>query len=163
MGAARNIGIKATSAPYVAFLAADCMATPGWVGQRIEAHQIGAAAVGSAVMNSNPRNPISWAAHLSLWSRRMPGSRRGLAYGASYDRCLFEQHGLFREDLRRGEDDEFHDRLPQDQKPIWSPAIHTIHLNSTRFWHLIFDQYRRGGWAARTRYLGAVCQTRYAA
>ena len=149
VGAARNIGIKATSAPYVAFLAADCMATPGWVGQRIEAHQIGAAAVGSAVMNSNPRNPISWAAHLATWPRRVPGSRRGLAYGASYERRLFEQHGLFREDLPRGEDDEFHDRLPQEQKPIWNPAIHTIHRNPTRLWHMISDQYRRGGWAAR--------------
>ena len=150
VGAARNIGIKATSAPYVAFLAADCMATPGWVRQRIEAHQIGAAAVGSAVMNSNPRNPISWAAHLATWPRRVPGSRRGLAYGASYERRLFEQHGLFREDLPRGEDDEFHDRLPQEQKPIWNPAIHTIHRNPTRLWHMISDQYRRGGWAART-------------
>jgi len=30
-GAARNAGIAATRAPFVAFLAADCWAAPGWI------------------------------------------------------------------------------------------------------------------------------------
>jgi glycosyltransferase involved in cell wall biosynthesis len=115
-GAARNIGIKATRAPYVAFLASDCRATDGWARKRLAAHRTGIAAVGSAMENREPDNPIAWAAHLALWSRRMPGARRGLPYGASYDRRLFEQHGYFREDLRVGEDAEFNRRAVPAQK-----------------------------------------------
>ena len=149
VGAVRNIGIKATGAPYVAFLAADCLATPNWARRRIKAHQAGAAAVGSAVANSNPHNPFAWAAQFVTWPRRMPGARKGLAYGASYDRRLFEDHGFFREDLRTGEDGEFHDRLPQGQKPIWNSAIVTLHRNPTGFLHLISDQFQRGYRMAR--------------
>jgi hypothetical protein len=38
-GSARNIGIKATRAPYVAFLASDCRATQGWARKRLAAHR----------------------------------------------------------------------------------------------------------------------------
>ena len=50
----------------------------------------------------------------------MPGARRGLPYGASYDQRLFEEHGYFR----------------------------TLHRNPTRLFPLIADQYRRGERAA---------------
>ena len=71
VGAARNLGINATSAPYVAFLAADCRATTDWARRRIDAHRAGAPAVGSAIENANTRNPFSWASHFATWSRRM--------------------------------------------------------------------------------------------
>ena len=125
-GAARNIGIGATRAPHVAFLASDCMATTGWARARIAAHSAGAAAVGSAVLNGSPRNPFAWAGHLSLWSRRMPGAPKGLAYGASYDRRLFETHGFFREDLRAGEDTEFKQRLPELRPDGTAGSIRSI-------------------------------------
>ena len=147
-GAARNIGIGATRAPHVAFLASDCMATGGWARARIAAHSAGAAAVGSAVVNGSPRNPFAWAGHLSLWSRRMPGAPKGLAYGTSYDRRLFETHGFFREDLRAGEDTEFKQRLPEFSRPEWNGGIHTIHRNPTGLLPLIADQFRRGARAA---------------
>ena len=38
---ARNAGVVATSAPFVAFLAADCVAQPGWAAARL-AHRFGA-------------------------------------------------------------------------------------------------------------------------
>jgi len=76
----------------------------------------------------------------------MPGARRGLPYGASYDRRLFEEHGYFREDLRVGEDNEFNRRLPT--RPKWNKRILTLHRNPTRLFPLIADQYRRGERAA---------------
>jgi glycosyltransferase involved in cell wall biosynthesis len=145
-GAARNIGIAATRAPYVAFLASDCRATKGWARKRLAAHRAGAAAVGCAMQNGDPHNPFAWAAHLALWSRRIPGASSGLPYGASYDRRLFEQRGYFREDLRVGEDSEFNRRLRKP--PKWKGTIHTLHRNPTRFVPLIADQFRRGERAA---------------
>ncbi|MGE3528791.1 MAG: glycosyltransferase [Methyloceanibacter sp.] len=148
-GAARNIGIKATRAPYVAFLASDCRATEGWAMERLAAHRTGAEAVGSAVANSHPHSPFAWAGHLALWSQRMPGARTGRPYGTSYDRRLFDLHGLFREDLRTGEDSEFNGRLPPGSEPKWKPRVHTVHLNPTRLKHLIADQFQRGARAAK--------------
>ena len=53
-GGARNIGIAASAAPYVAFLAADCAAEPGWVSGRLRRHRNGALAVSSAITNPTP-------------------------------------------------------------------------------------------------------------
>ncbi len=108
----------------------------------------GTRAVGSAVANGNPHNPFAWAGHLSLWSGRVPGARKGLAYGASYDRRLFDVHGFFREDLRAGEDTEFNGRLPSKLRPKWNGMIKTIHRNPTRLLWLISDQFQRGARAA---------------
>src|SRR5262249_24950663 len=49
VGAARNIGIQQSRAPFVAFLAGDCTATPGWVAERTQAHLDGERAVASVV------------------------------------------------------------------------------------------------------------------
>jgi hypothetical protein len=76
----------------------------------------------------------------------MPGAHRGLPYGASYDRRVFEQQGYFREDLRVGEDSEFNRRLPK--LPKWRGTIHTLHRNPPRFLPLIANQFRRGERAA---------------
>lgn len=150
VGAARNLGIEATRATYVAFLASDCRATPGWARQRLKAHREGHLAVGSAVANSNPGNPFAWAHHFSLWPRRLPTLKEnGLAFGASYHRWLFKKYGMFRPDLRTAEDSEFHYRLRKDHEPVWRPQVRTIHANPTGFFTLLRDQYQRGSRAAR--------------
>lgn len=68
-GAVRNLGIAATSAPYVSFLAADCRAERGWAAGRLAAHRAGAPAV-SGIMSPGPP------AH--------PERVRGAAAGAPY-------------------------------------------------------------------------------
>jgi glycosyltransferase involved in cell wall biosynthesis len=85
-GAARNIGIKATRAPYVAFLASDCRATDGWARKRLAAHRTGLAAVGSAMENGEPDNPIAWAAHLYPAGGRQEFGCRDRDGGARLDR-----------------------------------------------------------------------------
>lgn len=152
VGAARNIGIARTSAPYVAFLAADCLATPGWAAARLAAHRAGAAAVGTAVVNSDPDNVVAWAAHLCGWVRRLPGQQKRSEqqqHGASYDRILFAKYGLFREGLRTAEDTEFNRRLPE--APVWEPTVMTVHKNPTNFLKLLKDQFARGSRSARAR------------
>lgn len=150
-GAARNVGIMNARHRYIAFLADDCRAEPGWVAGRLAAHERGVACVGSAVVCSKPTHPVALASHLSLFVRRMPGipPRDALVYGASYDRRLFEVHGLFREDLRAGEDTEFNARLPLQDKPQWLPDVRTVHGSPTTLKSFLADQFRRGGRAAR--------------
>ena len=145
-GAARNLGIAATRAPFIAFLAADCWAEPGWAAARLRAHSAGAAAVASAVTNPYRRNLAAWASYVALFSPRMPGVPAGeaLRYGASYARSLFERFGPFREDLRGGEDTDFHQRLAGEVAIAWEPAGRTAHRHPRRVSTLLADQYRRG-------------------
>ena len=145
-GAARNLGIANLRAGYIAFLADDCQATPGWAAGRLALHRAGHPAVGSALLTDRRRNPIAWAAHLYLHYRRLPGTppHAQLVYGASYDRRLFDRHGLFREDLRIGEDTEFHSRLLEAEKPVWAPTVRTIHRTPGGIGDLVRDHFKRG-------------------
>ena len=145
-GATRNAGVRATTAPYVAFLAADCIAEPGWVTARLHAHRSGADAVASAVINASPRRLAAWASYVALFNRRMPGTPPlvALRYGVSYRRTLLASCGGFREDLRTGEDTELHARLPRSCEIAWVPAVRTAHRHPETLSALLADQFTRG-------------------
>ncbi len=142
-GGARNLGIDATSARWVAFLAADCHAEPGWVAGRLREHRAGALTVASMVTNPNPANDIAAAGFLLVFGVRTIVSRprRWAAYGLSYDRSLFERHGRFREDMRTGEDTELNDRLKI--LPAWARDVRTAHPNATTLRGFVRDQWTR--------------------
>lgn len=148
-GAARNLGILATQAPYVAFLADDCLAEPGWARGRLTRHLAGKYAVSSAVTPARPRNLWSWVSYINLFARRMPGvsPAQALHYGVSYQRELFAGHGLFREDLRAGEDSEFNARLAGIAFD-WAPEVRAAHRHPTGAISLLVDQFRRGARSA---------------
>lgn len=145
-GAARNLGIAETRAPFIAFLADDCIAEQGWVRHRVQAHLAGASAVASALVCHQPANPIALAAHVSLYFRRMPRAVPGLAlkYGVSYARQLFERHGRFRADFESGEDTEFNKRLVGADAPIWAPEVLTAHRGPDTLGGFFRGQFRRG-------------------
>jgi glycosyltransferase involved in cell wall biosynthesis len=148
-GAAKNLGINATRAPLVSFLAADHVVRPDWSRRRAFVHQAGAAALGSSLDNANPHNPFAWAGHFFTLPRDVPASLRG---GVSYQRRLFDTYGFFREDLQVGDDSEFHNRLPPELKPIRNGKIRALRPNPSNFFALIEDQFQRGAYAARFRY-----------
>ncbi len=158
-GGARNLGIAETRAPFIAFLADDCIAERGWVRNRLQAHLAGASAVASALVCHQPANPIALAAHLSLYFRRMPRANPGLAlkYGVSYARQLFEAHGGFRADLESGEDTEFNQRLVGADAPLWAPEVHTVHRGADTLGSFFRGQFLRGRRMAKAwRALGVV-------
>lgn len=158
-GGARNLGVEATRAPYIAFLADDCLAEQGWVRQRLRAHLAGASAVASALSCHKPTNPIALAAHLSLYFRRMPRAvpGRALKYGASYARQLFQKYGGFRADLESGEDTEFNQRLVGADAPVWAPDVLTVHRGVDTLGGFFQSQYLRGRRMAKAwRELGAL-------
>ncbi|WP_217572167.1 glycosyltransferase family 2 protein [Mesorhizobium sp. GbtcB19] len=145
-GAARNRGIAATKAPFIAFLADDCLACPQWAEIRVLRHRDGAAAVASAIVNSHPRKLVACAAYLVTYMRRLPGlpAEKAQRYGVSFDRKLFDRYGLFDERMISGEDTEFMARLPEALRPVWEPRVLTVHRNETRLLALLADQYGRG-------------------
>lgn len=146
VGAARNRGIEATQAPFVAFLADDCLACPGWARRRLEWHLAGHATVASAVVNSDPGSHAAWAAHLTMYMRRLPElpEKEALRYGVSFDRRLFAAHGMFDERRSSGEDTEFLARLGPELVPVWDSRIRTVHRNTATLKALVADQARRG-------------------
>lgn len=145
-GAARNAGIRIATGTFIAFLAADCQAAPGWAEQRLNLHKRGHQVVGSALLPTNGDNAFAWASHLSLFVRRLPQASRvwALPYGASFHRQIFDTYGMFPEDLRAGEDTAMVSRLPASLQPVWARSVLTFHLSPTTAGAMIVDQYRRG-------------------
>ncbi len=145
-GAARNVGIAATHGRWIAFLAADCVAAPGWVAGRLAAHRAGADVVASAVVQPQRWNPWATATQVLLFAARLPGTappaRR--LYGASYARTLFTRHGRFRPGLRAGEDSELHQRLGAGTDFVFRGDVRSLHRHPTGPAAFLRDQYRRG-------------------
>jgi glycosyltransferase involved in cell wall biosynthesis len=146
VGAARNLGIDATRAPYIAFLAADCVAQPGWARGRLREHRAGAWAVSAAIINPAEDNLAAWAAHIIDGARRMPGTpaEHRIDYGVSYERSLFGRFGRFREDLPVKEDTEFNTRLVPLVPIRWAPDVRAAHRYPVTTQGLVRDQFARG-------------------
>jgi GT2 family glycosyltransferase len=143
-GAARNAGLAATSAPFVAFLAADCLAQPGWASARLARHEAGAAAVASAM--AAPATPAALASHLLQHWSRMPHRRPGAPqrFGVSYARTLLEELGGFREDLAIAEDAELNARALAAGVAIeWAPDVLLAHAYPQTARALAADAFAR--------------------
>jgi glycosyltransferase involved in cell wall biosynthesis len=150
-GRVRNVGIDHTRAPYLAFLAADCLARPGWAAARLREHRAGAAAVASPPTNAYPESSVAWASLLLLHNRRLEVTRpsQRLFYSLSYDRSLFARFGRFREDLRAGEDTEFNARFQAHATPVFAADAVTAHRYPTDLPAMLHDAFRRGRLQAR--------------
>jgi glycosyltransferase involved in cell wall biosynthesis len=143
---ARNAGIQATRARFVAFLEADCVAEPGWTAGRLRHHRAGAEVVASAITNAIPESRSAWASHLLRYQQRFPDTPPSdrLMLGLSFHRSMFERFGRFREDLPGGEDSEFTARLLRDVDIVWAGEVRTAHRNASTPAALTRDHFRRG-------------------
>ena len=146
VGSARNIGIDASEAPIVAFLASDCQARAGWISSRLAKHGAGALAVSSAVVARPSKRMLDQISILSLYGTRSPGVPAELAdrYGVSYARELFTRFGYFAPGMRVGEDTEFHRRALPRASIDWAPEVQTEHPTHRNWWHFARDMFVRG-------------------
>lgn len=151
VGVARNVGIDVSFAPVVAFLAADCIAGPGWITGRLQRHQAGAVAVSSAIIPGSPGNLVAWIASANLRWTRWPSRAKAQAtqYGLSYARRLFAELGYFPTGLRGSEDTVFNRRLQSRHQVDWSPDIVTLHADPMSVAALYADMRQRGFWRAQ--------------
>ncbi|MFC3209190.1 glycosyltransferase family 2 protein [Aquamicrobium soli] len=150
-GGTRNIGIENSRAPFVTFLAADCIAGPKSLKLRLKHHKKGAPTVASAIRPMPGRcgsvTTASWASCALTHMMRLPEtpSDKAPRFSLSYDRKVLEKLGNFDESLRIGEDSELNARaLPKFGIPIWDPLIVTFHRYPDTILSAMIDQFRRG-------------------
>ncbi|MDH3263696.1 MAG: glycosyltransferase, partial [Paracoccaceae bacterium] len=145
-GAARNIGIDASRARYVAFLASDCRALPGWVSGRLARHRAGALSVSTPVVPEGRAGLLPVAANrLRYWARSPGADPAFLAhFGRSYDRRLFHAAGYFPPGLRVAEDDALNRRVDRIAAPVWAPEVLTTHRDPEGLLGFLADARARG-------------------
>lgn len=155
-GGARNRGTAASTGAVIAYVAADCIAEPGWVQARLRAHDAGHSVVAGAMTAVPSRSPAAWASHLALFALRLPGRPPGLvtppdpaAHGSSFDRSVLEKLGPFDELGRIGEDTDMAHRVVGADLSIWfEPAVRTAHRGPESAVVLMRGHYGRGRKAA---------------
>src|SRR5947209_10701873 len=134
-GAARNAGVHATRGKHVAFLAADCIAEPGWVSARLSSHGAGYRAVAGAMTACASAGRAARASHYLLFGSRLSGRPGGIvrypdpaAHGLSYARSLLMELGPFDEASLIGEDTDMSRRCADAGAEIWfNPDVRTVH------------------------------------
>ena len=150
-GGARNLGVAATSGAAVAFLAADCLAEPGWAIGRMRAHGRGHAAVASAITTAPPQRPAAWGLHFDMYCYRLVGRPAGplaahdpAAYGLSFDRALLTRIGPFDDTVGIQEDTDAATRVSRAGVDVWyEPSIVTAHCGPRRFADVMAEASRR--------------------
>lgn len=145
-GGARNVGIDASSAPFVSFLASDCLASADWAKGRLERHRAGVQAVASAVSPTAPKNLASMVAHAQLHWPRWPDvpAENATLYGVSYARNLFADHGYFPTGVLIGEDTQINRKIQTSVGIAWAPDVEITHRYPTSIRALWKDMARRG-------------------
>jgi tetratricopeptide (TPR) repeat protein len=129
VGAARNIGIDASRAPFVAFLASDCIAMPGWSENRVSLHKSGYRAVAADIIPKQCGSIKQMVASYIIYPGRHPRLvvPEKQKYSLSYDRTLFETHGYFPDGMRIGEDTFLNNKLLSDIEIFADPSIQLEH------------------------------------
>lgn len=146
VGAARNIGIDASRAPFLAFLAGDCLAAPGWIAGRLRRHRKGALTVATPVLPEERATLVAEAANrLLYWGRRPDTPLAFIApFGRSYHRRLFDLVGHFAPGLRINEDEQFNRFCDRLAAPVWARDVLTRHSDPASLAALLRAQVRRG-------------------
>ncbi|MCU0826787.1 MAG: glycosyltransferase [Tabrizicola sp.] len=146
VGAARNIGVAASRAPFVAFLAGDCLARPGWVSSRLRHHRAGAAVVSSAIAPPDGAGLFAQIATGLTYANRAPDTPARLVqhYGLSYARWHLTQCGQFPPGLRVAEDTALNRVSRRFATPVWTPEVQTIHADPDTLRAVLADARGRG-------------------
>jgi glycosyltransferase involved in cell wall biosynthesis len=149
-GPARNYGASIASGSIVAFIDADCIASPNWLSGMAECHSQGYLVVGGAIEVGNPKSRIAWAGHLGEFREFLPvGEGKHLLHvptcNLSYRKWLFAKHGGFPNAYYPQEDLLFNYMLNRHGIKIWfEPSIRVRHFCREDLRGFLSHQHRIG-------------------
>jgi len=169
--AARAAGVRAASAPIVAFVEDHSFPANGWAKALLEAHREPWAAVGPAIANANPRTLISWANLAIEYSEWLDPCPSGTVdhlpgHNASYKRAHLLEYGDRLEAMIEAESVLQWDLRARGHRLYLESSARTFHQNFStplswvplRF-HAgrLFASARARGWPAWRRAFYAMC------
>ncbi|MCZ7597511.1 MAG: glycosyltransferase family 2 protein [Gammaproteobacteria bacterium] len=133
-GRANAAGVRAASAPVVAFAEDHCFPEPGWAERLIEAHRGPWAAVGPAVGNANPGSALSWADFIIGYGPWMlPAESREMdflpGHNSSYKRDVLLGYGERLEELIESETVLHWDLVARGERLYREAGARTWHTN----------------------------------
>ena len=133
-GPGRAAGIRAASAPVVAFGEEHCFPSATWAEALLAAHREKVAAVGPAMHNANPDSIVSWADFLigyGPWAAPIVRQDTEFLPGhnSSYKRAVLIEYGTALETLMEAETVLMWDLRGKGHRLLLEPAAHTAHTN----------------------------------
>ena len=156
---ARAPGIRAAAAPLVALGESHCFPEPEWAERLLAAHADGWAAVGPAVVNANPRSPVSWVNLLldyGPWLAPTPGGELEdlPGHNSSYRKELLLAYGERLETMLEAETIMHADLRAAGHRLYQEPGARTAHVNVTRTATWIGERFQTGRRFASARAAG---------
>ncbi|OPY69323.1 MAG: putative glycosyltransferase EpsJ [Syntrophorhabdus sp. PtaU1.Bin050] len=135
-GTARNIGVGEAKGDTIAFIDADCVASPGWLEGLEQAHQGENEVVGGAVKNGNsPNDHVGFAGYIAEFREFLPkGPTRLVRHlptcNISYKRLIFDRFGMFEGEYYPQEDLVFNYNLWKNGiRILMDPSIQIAHYH----------------------------------
>ena len=162
-GAARNIGVRSTKAPFCLMIDSDCIAQPDLIERMIARHrEADYAAVGGSLRNGTPRSLSGWTGYLLEFKEFIPRAPKRLertvpTANVAYKRAALERGGYFDDDMWLAEDVLLNWRIHKAGGLIlFDPAIEVTHLNRTGWGRVLSYQVNLGQWSAEARRRGGL-------
>jgi glycosyltransferase involved in cell wall biosynthesis len=157
-GVARNLGIRATRAPYCLMIDSDCVAESDLIERVVAQHQDGNyAAVGGSLANGTPNSVSGSIGYLIEFREFMPSAPLRLetsvpTANVAYRRETIERFGCFDEDMWLAEDILLHWKMHQaGERILFDPAIKVKHVNKTGWSRVLYYQIDLGRLSAVAR------------
>src|SRR5437016_6971839 len=162
-GVARNVGIRATRAPYCLMIDSDCVAEPDLIERATARHrEDNYAAVGGSLANGTPQSISGTIGYLIEFKEFMPSAPMRLVQSVptanvTYRRETLERYDCFDEVMWLAEDISLHWRMFQaGERILFDPSIKVRHLNKSGWRQVLYYQIDLGRYSAIARRRGGL-------